>query len=1210
MLAELILQTFIFKVDTSNENQNNRGGMTTRAGSRRSRHDDLPLTETNDGASGITLRQRPTRNMTETRPAERVLPESQPATTKAGKPRQRMEWSNKMNEDVMLCYYIVSQLESSNRSIGIKLHQEFMKKYPEYIDRITSQRLMDQKRLIVNRSKTDDNIKNTLERLKREASEILGMNIVNTSTDNNMQSQPINQHQQDENQQETNNNHTTHHEQTEEATTVGECPIRSKLEETMENFKESEPIARPHLPKLNVNQESIQNTIKINEIVNDKINEITNLQDLHLLLYCSAYTILDLNKQIKPTNNERQNNNGNNKKPKWEIRLEKKIEKLRLEVARVTEHIKGNIKKQRIIKQVEKLKESYKENNFKNLLDTLKQKLMAQSNRLRRYRVSKDRKQQNIMFANKPRIFYNNLRTERIEIHDNPPMDEIENYWKSIWSIGKEYNKEATWLEEEIEESANIPRMEEMKVTTEDVQNAIKRSHSWKAPGMDKIHNYWFKYITSTHTKLAELLNQAIDHPTKIPEFFTQGLTYLKPKTNETNNPTKYRPITCLPTIYKILTSVITSKVNEHLTNNNIMKEEQKGSRKNSKGCKEQLIIDQNITMDAKNKKKDLYCAFIDYQKAFDSIPHTWLLEILNIYQIDPKLVNFISSIMKSWRTTLQITTIEETLTSQTIEIKNGIFQGDSFSALWFCVALNPLSSILKRSKKGYTIKAANVEVKFDHLFYVDDLKLFASNKEDLNHNLQLTKTFSDDINMTFGHDKCKTCCIIKGKVQEDEGYELEEDENIESLEKEENYKYLGLYQNPLILQKDRKEEIKTKFKRRTEDILKTQLNGKNTATAINTFAIPVLSYSFGVIHWTDTDLNNINILIRATTTKHRKHHRTSAIERFHLPRKKGGRGVIDIKNLHNRQIENLRKFFYQKAHQSPMHHIITLVDRSPLYLTDNDLIPRIETDEEKIARWRNKAVHGVYRKQIEQDNIDKEGTHKWLTTPGIFAETEGFMMGIQDRIIKTRNYSKNVLKQPNITDQCRRCFQYGETIEHVTSGCSALANNEYTQRHDNVCKQLHQALMKKYEIISEEQPWYTTQPQPVEENEQVKIYYNKSIITDRTRPHNRPDIVLTIKEKKITYLIDIAIPNTNNLEKKHAEKIEKYIPLAEEIKQMWHQNTVQIVPVIISSTGVIPRKLHESLKMLQMKKNMYIQMQKSVIINTCSIVRRFLNDI
>ncbi|KAL1461991.1 hypothetical protein WDU94_013846 [Cyamophila willieti] len=399
------------------------------------------------------------------------------------------------------------------------------------------------------------------------------MNIQDTSRINTMQTQQINQHQENENQQQNNNPLTPHHEQMEEATTAmeQECPIQIKLEETIENFRESEPISRPYLPKLNVNQESIKNTIKINDIVNDKVNEITNLQDLHFLMYCTAYTILDLNKQIKSPNNEQHNSN---------------------------EHIKGNIKKQKIIKEVEKLKESYKENNFRNLLDTLKQKLMAQSNRLRRYRISKDRKQQNIMFTNKPRSFYNNLRTERVEIHDNPPMDEIENYWKSIWSIEKDYNKEASWLEEEIEESTNITRMEEMNITTEDVQNAIKRSHSWKAPGIDKIHNYWSKYITATHTKLAELLNQAIDDPTKIPEFFTQGLTYLKPKTNETNNPTKYRPITCLPTIYKILTSVITSKVNEHLTNNNIMKEEQKGSRKNSRGCKEQLIIDQNITMD------------------------------------------------------------------------------------------------------------------------------------------------------------------------------------------------------------------------------------------------------------------------------------------------------------------------------------------------------------------------------------------------------------------------------------------------------------------------------------------------------------------------------------------------------------------------------------------------------------------------------------
>ncbi|KAL1454659.1 hypothetical protein WDU94_010873, partial [Cyamophila willieti] len=378
------------------------------------------------------------------------------------------------------------------------------------------------------------------------------------------------------------------------------------------------------------------------------------------------------------------------------------------------------------------------------------------------------------------------------------------------------------------------------------------------------------------------------------------------------------------------------------------------------------------------------------------------------------------------------------------VTIKNGIFQGDSFSALWFCIALNPLSSILKRSKKGYTIKATNVQVNFDHLFYVDDLKLFASNKEDLNHNLQLTKTFSDDINMTFGLDKCKTCCIIKGKVQEEEGYALDEGENIESLEEEENYKYLGLYQNPLILQKDRKEEIKTKFKRRTEDILKTQLNGKNTATAI-----PVLSYSFGVIHW-----------------------------------KKGGRGVIDIKNLHNKQIENLRTFFYQKAHESPMHHIITLVDRSPLHLKDTDLTTKIETDEEKISRWRNKAVHGVYRKQIEQDNIDPENTFEWLKKGQLFPETEGFVMAIQDQTIPTKNYRKYIIREHDIgSDKCRKCNTQSETIDHITNGCPILAGKEYTDRHNNVAKIIHAELVKIHKIIENPEPYYLYTPKPVIEN-------------------------------------------------------------------------------------------------------------------------------
>ena len=50
------------------------------------------------------------------------------------------------------------------------------------------------------------------------------------------------------------------------------------------------------------------------------------------------------------------------------------------------------------------------------------------------------------------------------------------------------------------------------------------------------------------------------------------------------------------------------------------------------------------------------------------------------------------------------------------------------------------------------------------------------------------------------------------------------------------------------------------------------------------------------------------------------------------------------------------------------------------------------------------------------------------------------------------------------------------------------------------------------------------------------------------------------------------------------------------------------IIPIVISSTGVIPTSLSQSLKRLDLHPNTYIQMQKSVILCTCSIVRNFPN--
>jgi hypothetical protein len=48
--------------------------------------------------------------------------------------------------------------------------------------------------------------------------------------------------------------------------------------------------------------------------------------------------------------------------------------------------------------------------------------------------------------------------------------------------------------------------------------------------------------------------------------------------------------------------------------------------------------------------------AYIDYHKAFDSVPHSWLVRVFEIYKIDSLVINSLQHLMKKWTTTLRVT--------------------------------------------------------------------------------------------------------------------------------------------------------------------------------------------------------------------------------------------------------------------------------------------------------------------------------------------------------------------------------------------------------------------------------------------------------------------------------------------------------------------------------------------------------------------------
>ena len=64
------------------------------------------------------------------------------------------------------------------------------------------------------------------------------------------------------------------------------------------------------------------------------------------------------------------------------------------------------------------------------------------------------------------------------------------------------------------------------------------------------------------------------------------------------------------------------------------------------------------------------------------------------------------------------------------VPIRRGIFQGDSFSPLLFVIALLPLTHILRETGMGYQLEKNGAKV--NHLFFMDDLKLYGKNDKEL----------------------------------------------------------------------------------------------------------------------------------------------------------------------------------------------------------------------------------------------------------------------------------------------------------------------------------------------------------------------------------------------------------------------------------------------------------------------------------------------
>jgi len=162
---------------------------------------------------------------------------------------------------------------------------------------------------------------------------------------------------------------------------------------------------------------------------------------------------------------------------------------------------------------------------------------------------------------------------------------------------------------------------------------------------------------------------------------------------------------------------VLTNRIYNYLLRNNILPEEQKGCCRMPRVYKDQLLASKMITSLAKKHQRHLCMAWIDYKKALDSLSHTWIDTVTEMYQICPTIRQFVEASMKERKTKMWLYHTKGHVEIK-VPIKWGIFQGDSLSPLLFSLALTSLTNMLNKQEAGYEVEGKN---KISHLSYMDD---------------------------------------------------------------------------------------------------------------------------------------------------------------------------------------------------------------------------------------------------------------------------------------------------------------------------------------------------------------------------------------------------------------------------------------------------------------------------------------------------------
>ncbi len=243
-----------------------------------------------------------------------------------------------------------------------------------------------------------------------------------------------------------------------------------------------------------------------------------------------------------------------------------------------------------------------------------------------------------------------------------------------------------------------------------------------------------------------------------------------------------------LKLLLTIINKRVEKKIDEHL-------DETQFGFVARKGTRDAILLFKMIVQRALAVNRDIYVAFIDYEKAFDRVKHEKLMSTMEKYGIDREDLQLIGNLY--WKQKAKIT-IGKTTTEEVCPIEKGVRQGCPLSPRLFNLYTNGIMKHRAFENTGFRVNGKRI----NNITYADDKVLIAETPQQLQRMVSKLASESEKVDMRINAGKTKVMRISRKQPIRPLKIHIGETQ----LEEVSSYQYLGC-----TITNDGKDEVEIK---------------------------------------------------------------------------------------------------------------------------------------------------------------------------------------------------------------------------------------------------------------------------------------------------------------------------------------------------------------------------------------------------------------